>query len=97
MHKIMCKKFVVPHGRGCFPIRNSVQAGFARHLVVLPYMESIVMASACAEGYVDCLMLDIDEISQEEAAAVESEWTLLVEEERQFTYHALSQWGLDLS
>ena len=44
------QKLVVPHGRGCFLIRNSVQAGSARHLVVLPHMESIVMASACAEG-----------------------------------------------
>ena len=51
----------------------SVQADFAHHLVVLPYMESIWMASACAEGYVDCLMLEIDELSQEVDAAVESE------------------------
>ena len=42
----------------------SVQADFAHHLVVLPYMESIWMASACAEGYMDCLMLNIDELSQ---------------------------------
>ena len=51
----------------------SVQADFAHHLVVLPYMESIWMTSACAEGHVDCLMLDIDELSQEVAAAVETE------------------------
>ena len=38
-------------------------------LVVLPYLESICMASACAEGYVVCLMLGIDELQQEVAAA----------------------------
>ena len=37
-------------------------------LVVLPSLESIWMASACAEGYVVCLMLGMGELRREVAA-----------------------------
>ncbi len=38
-------------------------------LVVLSSLESIWMASACAEGYVVCLMLGMGELRREVAAA----------------------------